>query len=110
VTNSSTHDWDLDPFVRQAHRDRGRNWVRVVITAVASGFLFELVGVGEAVAWLVVLLGIEFATAFLRKRLCAGDLRFRAAYAPLLFANASCWVVHALLLVCIRSVTPSARP
>jgi len=94
----SKSDWELDPLVRNARSDFGRAWVRVIIAAVVSSFLFEFLNVAIGVIWLATSVAVEGASAIVRRRVRSSDLRWGPAYIFCLFASSLVWVAHGLLL------------
>jgi signal transduction histidine kinase len=94
----SKSDWELDPLVRNAHNDLGRVWIRLIIAAVVSSFLFEFLNAAVGATWLAMVVAVEGAGAMIRHKLRSGDLRWCSAFIWCHFVNALVWVTLGAML------------
>ena len=84
--------------VRNARHNAAIAWIRLPISLVVSGFLFIFTTSAIGLAWLGALLVIELFAWGVRKRLVAGDLRFRTPHLAAICLVSLAWVVLGLLL------------
>lgn len=89
---------DFDGHVRTAREHQLRELLRLPVNLVVSGFLFAFVGAMQALIWLGAILTVEAVAAYSRRRVAAGDIRFRIVHLGALFGLSLCWVAHALML------------
>ena len=84
--------------VRNARHNAAIAWIRLPISLVVSGFLFIFTTSAIGLAWLGALLVIELFAWGVRKRLVAGDLRFRMPHLAAICLVSLAWVALGLLL------------
>ena len=89
---------EFDGHIRTAREHSLRELVRLPVNLIVSGFLFAFVGAEQGVAWLCAIFAVEAVTVVSRRRIAAGDMRFRYAHLGGLFGLSLCWVAHALML------------
>ncbi|MBL8557294.1 MAG: HAMP domain-containing histidine kinase [Hyphomonadaceae bacterium] len=97
---------EFDGHIRTAREHSLRELMRLPVNLIVSGFLFAFVGPREAATWLAVVFAVEAVTVYSRRRVAAGDLRFRTTHLGCLFALSLCWVAHALMLWQVGSEVP----
>jgi len=89
---------ETDGLVRSAREHGLREMLRLPVNVIVSGFLFAFVGPAEAISWLCVVMALEASLFWSRRRLIAGDLRYRLMHIGALFGLSLCWVAHAVML------------
>jgi hypothetical protein len=82
--------------VRNARHNAAIAWIRLPISLVVSGFLFIFTTSAIGLAWLGALLVIELFAWGVRKRLVAGDLRFRMPHLAAICLVSLAWVALGL--------------
>ena len=95
ASSDVARDWSV---VRNARHNAAIAWIRLPISLVVSGFLFIFTTSTIGLAWLGALLVIELFAWGVRKRLIAGDLRFRTPHLAAICLVSLAWVALGLLL------------
>lgn len=86
------------PEVLNARHNAKIAWMRLPVSAIASGFLLIFCNIQTALGWLLLTALCEGATFIARRNLAKGDARWRVAHLATLFSLSCTWIVFAALL------------
>ena len=87
-----------DPLVRAARAGERRSWLRFAVSAVVAYFLFHYLGLIPGAIWLALTFLVEALHGVARRRLLAGDIRFRRLSILCMGLISLAWVSHAVMM------------